>query len=258
MTEPSPRRLPVDLVMRRSFLFAWESRAILGGPLIIFTVLSTLADLALSAADAAPGSAWQYLVGGAQQVFALAFAVGLHRYVLQAEAPHGFRFFRFDRNFLHYALTLLAIILMVVVAAVPLWSVGAGADGPPGSGEAGLSGLVATATVILALLLSVRLAMTLPAAALGDGPKLREIWAATRNNGLRLLGVFFLTAFPFAVTEAGLIALLAKAGPAPGLPLTISVTILLEIVTSIQLVVINIMLSLCYDVLVRGGGPRTV
>jgi hypothetical protein len=58
-----------------------------------------------------------------------------------------------------------------------------------------------------------------------------------------------LTALPFLIVEMML------AGLGGGGQLSLIVTILVSLVASAQLIVLTVMLALCYDVLVRGGGP---
>jgi hypothetical protein len=78
----------------------------------------------------------------------------------------------------------------------------------------------------------------------------RTVWKATERNGLRLLGLALVIALPFLVIEMGLMTLPGSAGA-----LALPIAVLLGLIASAQLVVVTIMLSLAYDVLVRGGGP---
>jgi hypothetical protein len=253
--------LPVTLVVRRSFAFAWESRAVLAGPLAIFAILSTFADLVLIALDNAPGGLAVFLLNGAEEVFAMAFAVGIHRYVLLGEAPKGPRFFRWDRHFIQYLLMTLLLLLLGVFAALPALGVVGGAAGPAGSGLAGASALFGLVFVVMAALVLARIALALPSAALGDGVTLRAIWQATHRNGGRLVATMFMTVLPFVLIQGVLIRLLPEAtepaATGPG-AVEIVITIAWGLISPLQLIVVTVMLSLCYDALVRGGGPPVV
>lgn len=255
MNAIAPRRLPVDLVVRRSFAFAWESRAALAGPFAIFVILTILADVALSEVDAKPSQLAVFLLNAAEEVFAMAFAVGVHRYVLLAEAPHGWRFFRWDRHFLQYVRATLVLVMLGVLAILPSYGVANGVAGQPGSGPAGALSLVALATTALGAVILARLAMMLPAAAVGDHRPVRSLWEATHGNSLRLLAVALLTAFPFLVGDVAIATLAGRWGPGMGLIRLIGLNVADELMSSAQVIVVTIMLSLCYDALVRGGGP---
>jgi hypothetical protein len=259
MTDAPIRRLPVDLVIRRSFAFAWESRAVFAGPFAIFAILSTGADLILITTDRSAGELAAYILNGAEEVFAMAFAVGIHRYVLLAEAPKGARFFRWDRHFIQYLLMTLVLLLLGIFAALPALGVVSGAAGPPASGAVAASALFGLAFAVTAAVILARLALSLPSAAIGDGATMRAIWQATHRNGGRLLAAMFMTVLPFILIQAGLIGLL------PGTPAgaaangaEILVTIVWGVIAPVQLIVVTVMLSLCYDALVRGGGPPVV
>src|SRR6266702_3405188 len=123
MMNAAPRRLPIDTVVRRSFLFAWESRAVLMTPLLIYAAVKVLADLAAMQVFGADNQAAVFLISVAEQIFGMAFAVGIHRFVLLAEAPAGFQFFRWDRHFVQYVVV--ALLLLVMGASALLMAIGA-------------------------------------------------------------------------------------------------------------------------------------
>jgi hypothetical protein len=256
-----PRRLPIDVVIKRSFLYAWESRAVLAAPYAIYVIVTVLADLLLGESAKSANSLRVYLLTGVEEVFAMAFAVGIHRFTLLHEVHAGIRFFRWDRHFLQYLLTALVLFLLLVVAAFPAIGIAGGAAGPAGSGLAGASALFGLAFMVTAALILSRMALALPSAALGDGTSFRTIWDMTRGNGLRLLAVSVMTVLPFMAIQAGLISLLpaADSPAATGFSAReIVVTIVWGVISPLQLIVITVMLSLCYDALVRGGGPPVV
>jgi hypothetical protein len=243
-----PKRLPIDLVIRRSFLYAWESRAVLMTPLIIYAVVTMLADIAINGVLGSDDRPAKILLTAAEQVFTVGFAVGIHRFVLAGEVRRGFAFFRWDRHFVRYLLlTLLLLLLMAVGVLMVLGAIGFDPGKPPDqiNGPMALVGLVAL--FVVSIVIS-RLSLLLPAAALGDEVPARTIWQASAGNGFRLLTTTLLTAMPFLIVEMMLAGL-------RGGGLSLIVTILASLVASAQLVVLTIMLALCYDVLVRGGGP---
>ena len=256
MIKTAPRRLPVDLVVRRSFAFVWESRAVLASSYAVFAILALLADLILTILDRAPGQVAILLLDGAEEVFAMAFAVGIHRYVLLAETGGALRSFRWDRHFVQYLLISLMLFLLAILGAIPGLGVVVGAAGPVGSSSAGISALRGLAFAVTAALVLSRLALMLPSAALGDGTSVRRIWEATHRNAGRLLATMFLTVLPFLIIQGALVRLLPDAAKpvTPGVAtMDIVVTIVWGLISPIQLIVVTTMLSLCYDALVRGG-----
>jgi hypothetical protein len=249
MMNAVPKRLPIELVIRRSFLFAWESRAVLMTPLVIYAVVTMLADIAINGVLGPADRAAKILLTAAEQVFTVAFAVGIHRFVLAGEVRPGFAFFHWDRHFIRYLLlTLLLLLLMAVAVLMVLGGVGFNAVAQPDqiSGGVALIGLVALS--VASIVLS-RLSLLLPAAALGEEVPARIVWQASAGNGFRLMATTLLTAMPFLIVE------LMLAGLGGGDHLSLIVTIAASLVASAQLIVLTIMLALCYDLLVRGGGP---
>jgi hypothetical protein len=243
-----PRRLPIELVIKRSFLYAWESRAVLMMPLLIYAGVTLLADIAINGLLGQVDRLVQVLLAIAEQVFSVAFAVGIHRFVLAGEVRPGFRFFRWDRHFIRYMLLSLLLVLLVAVAAAMVLA-GGYDPGTQALRVNGAAALIGSAALFIVSLIVSRLLMMLPAAAVGDEVPARTIWQATEGNGFRLLATMLLTVVPFLIVE--IILLSFSGGDQPSLV----ITILLSLVGSAQLVVLTIMLALSYDVLVRGGGP---
>jgi hypothetical protein len=259
--KPAPqRRLPVDLAVRRSYLYAWESRAILGLPCALYAGVTMVAELLLLAIFGHSSKMADYALLAAEEIFAVAFAVGVHRFVLLGEAPAGFGFFRFDRHFVQYLLMAIVLVILGIFVAMPgLMMMGApGADADIGT--RGPAALISTVVTIVAAVVISRLIMTLPAAATGDPLSTRAIWDATTGNGVRLFATMLLTILPFLAIE-GVLVQFVPAAPADGAqPWPVStaewlITAIICLVAPVQTVVCNIMLSLCYDALVRGGGP---
>lgn len=252
MVDASPRRLPIEVVVRRSFLYAWESRAVFAVPYAIYAAVTMLADVILLQTLGSEDHVAVFLLNAAEQIFAMAFAVGIHRFVLVGEAPAGFQFFRWDRHFVQYVLVALLLLIMGISAAIMVMGVIGDPTAPP-SGAGGASALFGlVALMVIALVLS-RLALTLPWAALGDQIRPRQIWQATERNGFRILAATLITLLPFIVVEGMLVSLVPASG---GGAAALIVIALLSLITPIQLIVLTIMMSLTYDVLVRGGGPR--
>jgi hypothetical protein len=253
MMNAVPRRLPIGTVVKRSFLYGWESRAFLMTPLLIYVGLTTLADLAVSqiAGPDNPSSLFFLVVAG--QVLGAAFAVGIHRFVLLAEAPSGFRFFRWDGNFVQYVIVALVLLLMSVSILVMVGGLTGGDPAAQPSAASGVAALFSLFILAFAAPMFSRLFLALPSAALGDRVGTRRIWKATEGNGLRLLLASLLVVFPFLVVDALLFVGLPKAGGGA----TFLLLELIRGVMAVQMVIWSIMLSLSYDVLVRDGGPRT-
>jgi hypothetical protein len=71
----------------------------------------------------------------------------------------------------------------------------------------------------------------------------------------------FMTVLPFVLIQGVLIRLLPEAtepaATGPG-AVEIVITIAWGLISPLQLIVVTVMLSLCYDALVRGGGPPVV
>lgn len=246
---PQPAKLPVDLVVRRSFQFAWESRYVLAAPAAIFTILSIIADLILIKLGDGAGFGPRAIALAGEEILGLAFAVGIHRWVLLAESRPGAAFFRWDRHFVQYLLMSVVLLLLGSIAAFPALLMSQGGV-PVGAAVLALAALV---WFVIAMSVMPRLTLALPAAATGDARPMREIWAASTGNLLRLIGVFLLTVFPF-LAVAGLLGETDRATDL-GAPGTILLVVAANLVQTAELIVVNVMLSLCYDALVRGGGP---
>lgn len=249
MMNAAPRRLPIDMVVRRSFLFAWESRAVLMTPLLIYAGITAIADLAAMQVFGADNRATVFLITILEQIFGMAFAVGIHRFVLLAEAPAGFRFFRWDRNFIQYVVV--ALLLLIIGASALLMAVGAlGGDPTAQPAVSGVGALFSLFVMVFAALILSRFSLALPATALGDPVRPRQIWQMTVGNGWRLVATAMLVVLPFFVLDALYIQILGADGMAK-----LVLIAMLRLTATVQLVVTTIMLSLSYDVLIRGGGP---
>ena len=257
LSPAKPRRLPVAVVVKRSFLYAWESRAVLAIPALIYVAATVIGDVLLSALS--NNRIVEIAVWGLLQTIAMSFAVGIHRFCLLGEAPHGVKFFRWDRNFIHYALTALAVILSAGVVFVLVMG-GIGGSAATGASNAqALSGLIGLFIMIGIAIVFCRVLLILPAAAIADHNPLQLIWQRTRFNGPRLLAADFLAFLPFLAAQLAIMLSVYSpaqifAGASGGAP-NIAVTVVLVIIAPLQLIVLNIALSLQYDILIRGNGP---
>lgn len=263
------RRLPIWTVFKRSFVYAWERRDVLAVPYLIYTMVTLAVDLLVDyglGPDSKAGAAFGFAV---DEIFAMAFAVGIHRFVLLDEAGRGAAFFRWDRHFVQYLLTTLLLMVatgFTLISLVGLFGnlgmmlgvVDRATAMPIASPlTSALSLLLFFAMIGLAATFS-RLLLLLPAAALGQQDRLRLVWNGTRGNGLRLLATLFLVMLPFVVVELSLMrdALTDQADPAAAKAHAgLAVQVAAGLISPIQLIVLTIMLALDYDALVRGGGP---
>jgi hypothetical protein len=253
------RPLPIRLVVERGFRFAWESRAILVGPYAIFASLTILTSILGGLLQQSADSAVGFGITAAEEVFALSLAVGIHRFVLVAETPSATGFFHLDRNFIRYlmnALTLFVSAFLAVMLVMVTLGVGNG-DAAASANPNGLGALIALALLPLAAVALSRLSLMLPAAALGEPVPMSAIWRRTSGNGLRLLATSLISLAPFMIVDGVLLEVdqaisdAARFGVADAV-----IAILIGLISSAQLIVVTIVLSLQYDALIRGGGPQ--
>ncbi|HTJ64031.1 MAG TPA: hypothetical protein VL899_09485 [Alphaproteobacteria bacterium] len=245
---PRPaRKLPVDIVVKRAFLYAWESREVLLPPYLIYAALTILADLIIVHFVGPKNPQPEQIVTFLEELFALAFAVGVHRFVLLGEARPGFAFFRWDRHFVRYVLITVLLLILMLAAALPTASA-ALMGGPPN----GAIVLLGTVTLFVAMMVLTRLSLLLPSAAVGDETRARQIWEATQGNSLRMLAATLLTSLPFLIAEVATLNLLPDDETSLKAAL---VKIVLGLLAPVQTIVLSVMLALSYDLLVRGNGP---
>jgi hypothetical protein len=251
------RVLPVGMVVRRGFLFAWESRSVLGAPYALYAAITIAADLLMGLSGLPDQSAAGYVLIVADEIFALSFAVGIHRYVLLAERRGPLGFFHRDRKFAMFALQSIKLFIAGLLVAALVDAMLGGASG--GSGGAGVAALLVLATVPLAALALARLALVLPATALGERIAPQSIWERTAGNGLRLLASSMLALSPFLLFEGVLARLYNSPGADPALSHfgieEALITIVVGLASSAQLIVFTVVLALQYDALIRGNGP---
>jgi len=270
-------RLPVWAVVKRSYAYVWERRTLLAVPLLLVFAAQCAGGLyirAIMPADAAAhlDFSWigpVYAVAFALLVFSISAIVGIHRTVLLDEIRPGLRFLRWDTNLLRYIgtwllLLLIAFLLTVILALLAgIVAIAAGARAAGGAApNPGLHVVIVAGIAIALGFVFLRFMLALPAAALGEKDRLGVSWKATRGNVLRLVAVVVLTFLPFAVVS-GLLATptihhvrMAMRGVIEAqTKAPVAMIFISSIVKSVDLAVLTVMLSLSYDVLVRGGGP---
>ncbi len=246
------RKLPVEIVVKRAFLFSWESRHVLAMPFLIYAALTILAELITVQFSGPKNPGPEQILTIVEEFFMMAFAVGVHRFVLLGEARPSFQFFRWDRYLVRYALITILLFVLMFLAALPSIGMALRASGGTPSGADGMAALFGMVTVFLALIILTRLSLLLPSAAIGDETRARAIWEVTQGNSFRLLAATLLTSLPFLIVEAALYRLMPdnEAGAVGAI-----VRIAIGITTPAQLIVLTVLLALCYDLLVRGNGP---
>lgn len=278
----TPRKLPVWAVITRSYSYVWERRGFFAIPVALLFLAQIAADILLrSPAATGGGHPGVGLILGAicgflgKLAISMAFAVGVHRTVLLDEEVGGVSFFRFGDGFWRYlgaSLMLIPVGLCYALAMVAIGVVlGLGTAGAMkaigGGGGVALSGvlmLAGLAGYFAATARFMSLWLSLPAAAVGGDRGLVSAWHAGRGNGWRLFGAFMLSALPFIIGSVivqapHMIDVIASvtadphAKPPPlGLGTIIANSLIVALLTPVMITV----LSLCYDVLVRGGGPQ--
>jgi hypothetical protein len=270
------KRLPVWAVVTRSYGYVWDHRALLAVPLLLVFAVNLLGSIYAQHAIAAAGGP-QFvpkglilLISFALLVFSMSVIVGIHRTVLLDETRQGVGFLRLDGNLLRYlgawimlallaALFAVIFLLLLVVAGFATGFIKRHAPGE------GVISLLAISVAFLLGVFFLRFMLALPAAAVGSADGLGVSWSATRGNWLRLLAAGILTSLPFVALDIAL-AIPAMVHAMSALhadvqkPVVQPIAILIAsaLVKAVDLAVLTVMLSLSYDVLVRGGGPVNI
>ena len=276
----SRRRLPVWAVVKRSYGYVWDHRRLFALPMIlVFFVQLLVAFYSIHATRGADprhmGVALLpiYAATILSILFSATVIVGIHRTVLLDEVRSGIGFLRLDRNFLRYVGTWLLLlvvgILLFIILGLLAGLIGAAGIlvGSPGAHAVIVLTVFASMVVLGGVFL--RFMLALPAAALGDKDRLGVSWNATKGNWWRLFVVTFLTFMPFlilsiiasipAMTTAvhNMQSVLQGGTPVQAKP-SIAMVLFGAAIKAIDIGVLTVMLSLCYDVLVRGGGPALI
>jgi hypothetical protein len=253
------RRLPVWIVVRRSFTYAWESRYILALPYAIYAAITIMADILIGYAADPGNNTPAYAVSAVEEIFAMAFAVGIHRYVLLGEVRSGLRFFRWDRHFLQYVLTALSLFLVGLMVLLVAIGLSKGQDLAANPGAMGFVTLFMMSMTVWVGLCLCRMSLMLPSAALGDNVAAKTIWRETMRNGFRIFAATLLAVAPFLIVQGALVRLYPSTEGLAGLASSgiqgFVVMVLIGLISPLQLIVLTTALSLQYDILVRGRGP---
>jgi hypothetical protein len=268
---PKPRQIPILVVVKRSYAYGWERRDVFARPYWLYVALTFLGNLlqALSSNNKA------VLVLGlvVYQIFAMAFAVGIHRFVLLREAGRGGGFYCWDRHLTPYVLAALCLagaafvgLFAGAIAGVVIYGMifGLPADQAAIAGAQSFStiSLFALAPIVLIGASLCRAALILPAIAADaeNGPgivgRLGTIWRVSHHNGPRLFAIDLLVALPFMAAQLIFLSMLFAAPASPGLSAPVFLlAIALLLIAPLQIIVGNVALALQYDFLVRGNGP---
>lgn len=200
--------LPVWRIVKRSYGFVWQHRRLLALPLAIVFVLQALAaagSLALQALlgkwATIPNLLWTTCI----LVGLMSFVVGLHRMVLLGENRPGMAFLHWDKSLWRYfkawlKLTLasfgVAFVLTFVTVMIVMLTVGKESV-LRSLTEHQVSLFVALAAgFLLVLILTTRISLAFPAAALDQSTVFKLSWRLTASAWPRLLAVFFLVSLP--------------------------------------------------------------
>jgi hypothetical protein len=257
------KRLPVWAVVTRSYGYVWDHRALLAVPLLLVFAVNLGGSIYAQHSIAAAGGP-QFvpkglilLISFALLIFSMSVIVGIHRTVLLDETRRGIGFLRLDGNLLRYlgAWVMLALLAALFAVIFMLLLVIAGFATGLIKRHAPGEGVISLLALTVAFLLGVfflRFMLALPAAAVGSADGLGVSWSATRGNWLRLLAAGILTSLPFHAMS-GLHADVQKPVVQP-----IAILVASALLKAVDLAVLTVMLSLSYDVLVRGGGPANV
>ncbi len=263
------KRLPVWAVVKRSYGYVWDHRILLAIPLLLVFVVNLVSGIYLrnlATTEAPPPQGVVWLTGIAVIVFSMTVVVGIHRTVLLDEARPGVGFLRLDGNLLRYIgawllLMVLGILFAVITLLLVMIAAMVGGLAKPQSNGPAIA--LATLAIIFAVgALFLRFMLALPAAAVGSQDGLGVSWTATRGNWLRLLAAVILTLLPFIIIDILLViptmrdaAAMLRAGVQKPIEQPLGLLVATALIKSIDLAVLTVMLSLSYDVLVRGGGP---
>ncbi|MDP6428608.1 MAG: hypothetical protein QGH73_00715 [Rhodospirillales bacterium] len=282
-----PAKLPVWGTMTHTYRFFWAERRqfwLLALPAIaVVSLLSALADWSVITANSgridalSQRSRLQELPLSAIILTLVATVAGIWAYVCYSVAWHRSylvpgeqvtigscylwraRQGRFLWTLIKVALItalawIPASIVFVIVAGFGAWSAGGGGFSAQGPG-------VLMAMALIGLLIAVvyaRLAVLLPAAAVDDVMTIGRVWALTRGNGWRLLGIVILVSIPIGIVLVPVsifFGLASMTTPDYG-PLTTSLVqhLLVQFLSYIYIAVGISALSVCYARLAAVGG----
>jgi len=226
------KKLPVWALTKRSYGFVWNHARLLAVPLLLVLAVQIgagfVAGLTVAGIVAMVGRwalllnlAWSLLIA----MVTMSFIVGLHRTVLLDEVRPGAAFLRWDSNLWNYLKTCLWTMVIGLAAAV---AIGLALFVIFGTSNL-MSAFLFKKTIVMGgfslafipgLLLSLKIALAFPAAALGHDDVFNLSWRLTTGNLLRLLAAFLLVSLPFLLASIllGLPILLGATIGTPSVP----------------------------------------
>jgi hypothetical protein len=269
-------RLEILAVAKQTYQVVWTYRrqfAIATTLLVLFSVLSTAFSPDRRPRIYHPDVTQSVVMLGEKfgapllcALVSMSFMVGVHRTVLLKDRDRSYVTFRWDKNLFRYLGTAIIISIMGLlvafsaIAALMAVNIFVFHTSPEDASKL-LNFAIAPFIVWLVWL---RLALALPAAAIGVTGRLKLAWRSTRANFLRLLAIQVLVVLPFIVVNLPMVLLNIMAYAMnndaassflqeihPVLP---AIKILISAIGALTVPFIATSLSLCYDFLVRRRG----
>lgn len=202
------RDLPVINTVIASYWTAWQRRTQLAPlwPLLLIAGLINAWSTQLARAEAAPAFWPSVSPGVLALIISVLVAVRCHRLFLLDELPNGGRWApawgERDWAFLGRTIQISLVVLVLLFPSAVLIGIGGGlTEGPDNPGLGALGVLSVPPLFVILCLVSVRLSLVLPAAAIGAGADLREAWALGHGNSWRLLGVYLGMVLPVLLID---------------------------------------------------------
>ncbi len=264
-------KIPMIAAARRTYGFLWEHRehfVRVSWPWVLGLVVATTAAQILIGAPAATmspdsgvgagmmtGSLLSIAISLFSVLVGAAVAVTWHRTLLLGPTADGADKLNLDRRTLIYFGYVMLINLVVGLVA----GLAGALLGGVLSLAAGTAGMVLGFGVgfLLVGYLTARWTMLFPAIAVGDDSvRITRSWEATRGNGWRILLGSLLAMVPIMIVYLILLIPLTVMAMGGGSLLISMVMALIQTPLSFLIgVILAGYMSLCYDVLIRGGGP---
>jgi hypothetical protein len=142
-----------------------------------------------------------YVSGFVSMVIYASIAISWHLYILKDEVPQGLSRLRFDRMVWRYFGNSILVVLFATLALFPLVLAMVGFGTMAGLSPQGIVNAVVVAAVLIALPVTYRMSVKLPAIALGRREfTFGDAWNATRGNSLQLIGLGLMAVFVAVMT----------------------------------------------------------
>ncbi len=168
------------------------------------TAMPTFDVLAATPAQQAEMNAFilkTYVSGFVSMVIYASIAISWHLYILKDEVPQGLSRLRFDRMVWRYFGNSILVVLFATLALFPLVLAMVGFGTMAGLSPQGIVNVVVVAAVLIALPVTYRMSVKLPAIALGRRDfTFGDAWNATRGNSLQLIGLGLMAVFVAVMT----------------------------------------------------------